>query len=259
VVEINIMAGPLNSSRIIYSRRKTQAPKLTNPTAKGHAAVCPFHFNDFGWDAGGPIPYIQPKRKLFFFAGQEWKKFRGVYPGLTAASVQETFPIAMEAAGNFTDVYKGGAGLVLKAPAVIPASCGGVLYTAPNGINPACITGDGAAIAALYTSVAKMSTLAALPTATATNNMTFNLPNPLNLREDIIRVDEVATEKQSFYFRYIHDNVQIYNPYSTFGTAGAVPVDPDERNRPGYNIQIGWVYTNPPDPYQRSQIQCRLA
>jgi hypothetical protein len=217
--------------------------KLTNPTAKGYAAVPPFHFNDFGWDAGGPIPYIQPKGTLFFFAGQEWKKFRGVYPGLTAASVQETFPTAMETAGNFTDVYKGGAGLVLKAPAVIPAGCGGVLYTAPNVINPACITGDGAAIAALYTSAAKMSTLAALPTATATNNMTFNLPNPLNLREDIIRVDEVATEKQSFYFRYIHDNVQIYNPYSTFGTAGAVPVDPDERNRPGYNIQIGWVYT----------------
>ena len=80
--------------------------KLTNPTAKGYAAVPPFHFNDFGWDLGGPIPLIQRKGKLFFFAGQEWKKFRGVYPGLTAASVQETLPTAAEVAGNFTDVYK---------------------------------------------------------------------------------------------------------------------------------------------------------
>jgi Carboxypeptidase regulatory-like domain len=211
--------------------------KLTNPTAKGYAAVPPFHFNDFGWDLGGPIPYIQPKGKLFFFAGQEWKKFRGVYPGLTAASVQETFPTALEAAGNFTDV----SGLVLKTPAVIPASCGGVLYTAPNVINPACITGDGAAIASLYTSAAKLSVLGGLPTATTANNTTFNLANPLNLREDVIRIDEHLTDKQSFYFRYIHDNVDIYNPYSTFGAAGAVPVDPDLRNRPGYNIQIGWV------------------
>jgi hypothetical protein len=217
--------------------------KLTNPTAKGYAAVPPFHFNDFGWDLGGPIPYIQPKGKLFFFAGQEWKKFRGVYPGLTAASVQETFPTAMEAGGNFTDVYKGGTGLALKTPAVIPASCsGGVLYTAPNVINPTCITGDGTAVAALYASAAKMSVLGGLPTSTATGNLTFNLANPLNLREDIIRVDEVATAKQSFYFRYIHDSVDIYNPYSTFGTAGAVPVDPDLRNRPGYNVQIGWTY-----------------
>jgi len=215
--------------------------KLTNPAAKGYAAVPPFHFNDFGWKLGGPIPYIQRKGKLFFFAGQEWKKFRGVYPGLTAASVQETFPTAMEAAGDFTDIYKGGTGLVLKTPAVIPASCAGVLYTAPNVINPACITGDGAAMAALYMSAAKLSVLGALPTSTATNNLTFNLPNPLNLREDIVRVDEHANDKQSFYFRYIHDDVAIYNPYSTFGLAGAIPVDPDLRSRPGYNIQIGWV------------------
>ncbi len=215
--------------------------KLTNPTAKGYSAVPPFHFNDYGWNAGGPIPYIQPKGKLFFFAGQEWKKFRGVYPGLTAASVQETFPTAMEAAGNFTDVSQINGGAGLNTPAVIPASCGGTLFTAPNVINPACITGDGAAIAALYTSAAKLSVQGALPTATAASNMTFNLANPLNLREDIIRVDEHANENQSFYFRYIHDSVDIYNPYSTFGAGGAVPVDPDLRHRPGYNYQIGWV------------------
>jgi hypothetical protein len=216
--------------------------KLTNPTATGYAAVPPFHFNDFGWNLGGPIPYIQKRGKLFFFAGQEWKKFRGVYPGLTAASVQETFPTAAEAAGNFTDVLGGTNGVALKTPAVIPAACGGVLYTAPNVINPSCITGDGAAIAAIYQQAAKLSVAGGLPTSTAANNTTFNLANPLNLREDIIRVDEHATDKHSFYFRYIHDNVQIYNPYSTFGAAGAVPVDPDLRNRPGYNYQIGWTY-----------------
>ena len=215
--------------------------KLTNPTAKGYAAVPPFHFNDFGWDLGGPIPYIQ-KGHLFFFAGQEWKKFRGVYPGLTAASVQETLPTAAEVAGNFTDVYNGGTGLVLKTPAVIPASCGGVFLTAPNVINPACISGDGAAIAALYTSAAKLSVNGGLPTAATAGNTAFNLANPLNLREDIIRVDEHLNDKHSFYFRYIHDNVNIYNPYSTFGAAGALPVDPDLRDRPGYNTQFGWVY-----------------
>jgi hypothetical protein len=215
--------------------------KLTNPTARGYAAVPPFHFNDFGWDFGGPAPFIQ-KGKLFFFAGQEWKKFRGVYPGLTAASVQETFPTAAEAMGNFTDVYNGGAGLALKTPAVIPASCGGTLFTAPNVINPSCITGDGAAMANLYTSAAKLSVQGGLPSSTATNNLTFNLANPLNLREDIVRIDEHPTDRHSLYFRYIHDSVSIYNPYSTFGAAGAIPVDPDLRSRPGYNMQLGWVF-----------------
>lgn len=216
--------------------------KLTNPTATGYTAVPPFHFNDFGWDVGGPIPYLQPKGKLFFFGGQEWRKFRGVYPGLTTASAQETFPTAAEATGDFTDVYNGGTGLVLQTPAVIPASCsGGVLYTAPNVINPTCISGDGAAIAKLYTETAKLSTLGALPTSTLSNNLSFNLANPLNLREDIARIDERFNDRQSIYFRYIHDNVDIYNPYSTFGAAGSLPVDPDLRNRPGYNMQLSWT------------------
>src|SRR5580704_10347889 len=149
---------------------ENQGTKLTNPTARGYTAVPPFHFNDFGWDLGGPIPLIQRKGKLFFFAGQEWKKFRGVYPGLTAASVQETLPTAAEVAGNFTDVLPpapGKPGVTLVQPAVIPASCGGVFFTAPNVINPACITGDGAAIAALYTAAAKLSVGGGLPTSIA--------------------------------------------------------------------------------------------
>jgi outer membrane receptor protein involved in Fe transport len=223
---------------------ENQGTKLTNPTARGYSAVPPFHYNDFGWHVGGPIPYIQPKGKLFFFAGQEWKKLRGVISGGPAGSSTQTFPTAMEVGGNFTDVAPVGGvgGVTLKTPAVIPASCGGVLYTAPNVINPACITGDGAAIAAIYTSAAKLSVGGALPTAIAANNTTFNLATPFNIREDIIRVDEHPNDKHSFYFRYLHDYVDIYAPFSTFGAGGAVPVDPDTRHRPGYNYQIGWTY-----------------
>ena len=218
----------------------TFVPTATVPALTGYNAVPAFHLNDFGWDLGGPIPYLQ-KGKLFFFAGQEWKRFRGSAAGLQSATETQTFPTAAEAAGNFTDVLTGATPLVLKTPKVIPASCGGVLFTAPNVINPACITGDGAAIESVYATAAKMSTLGGLPTVAAANNLTFNLPNPANLREDIIRVDEHLNEKQSIYFRYLHDNVLITNPYSTFGTTPQVPVDPDERDRPGYNTQIGWT------------------
>ena len=221
--------------------------KLTNPAFTGYQAVPPFHFNDFGWSGGGPVPLIQ-KGKLFFFAGQEFKKFRGVYPGLTTATQAQTFPTALEAQGNFTDLLPTAnpKGITLATPAVIPASCGGVLYTAPNVINPNCITGDGAAMAALYTQAAKLSLQGGLPTSTSGGNVTFNLPNPLNLREDIIRVDARPTDKQSIYVRYLHDSVDIYNPFSTFGGTPAVPVDPDLRHRPGNNYQIGWVYVISP-------------
>jgi hypothetical protein len=211
--------------------------KLANPNVTGYAAVPPFHLNDFGWAVGGPVRGIQPKGKLFFFAGQEWKKFRGSAAGLGTASAQETFPTAAEATGNFTDVAGINAGAGLKTPAVVPPGC----TIAANVLSPACITRDGAAIAAVYAAAAKLSIQGALPTAATTNNLAFNLPNPANIREDIIRVDEHASDSQSFYFRYLHDYVSIQNPYSTFGAGGEVPVDPDSRNRPGYNYQIGWT------------------
>ena len=230
--------------------------KLTTPTAlnTGYTAVPPFHYNNFGWEIGGPIPYIQPKGKLFFFAGQEWKRFRGVYPG-TANSASETFPTAAEVGGNFSDVNTGATPLLLKTPAVIPASCsGGVLYTSQNVINPTCITGDGAAIASLYTAAAALSSTGGLPTVAAGGNLSFNLAGPINIREDIIRVDEHLNEKQSIYFRYLHDFVSIYNPFSTFGAAGALPVDADLRLRPGYNLQLSWTDVIRPNLVNEAKI-----
>jgi len=223
----------------------TFIPSAQTPTLRGYNAVPPFHLNDFGWDLGGPVPYLQ-KGKLFFFAGQEWKRFRGSAAGLQTATESQTFPTALEAGGNFTDLLTGTTKLALKTPAIIPASCGGTLFTAPNVINPACISGDGAAIQKLYTTAAQRSTNGGLPTLVGANNLTFNLNNPANIREDIIRVDEHFNDKQSIYFRYLHDNVVITNPYSTFGGTPQVPIDPDQRNRPGYNIQIGWTYVISP-------------
>jgi hypothetical protein len=216
---------------------ETPSTKLTNPTATGYAAVPPFHLNDFGWSFGGPIPYIQPKGKLFFFAGQEWKRLRGSAAGLGTASQQETFPTAAEISGNFSDVATGANPLILHTPAIVPAGC----TITNNVLSPACITTDGQAIASVYGAAAKLSTQGGLPTVATSNNLSFNLANPANIREDIIRVDEHATNSQSFYFRYLHDYVNINNPYSTFGASSEVPVDPDSRHRPGYNFQIGWT------------------
>jgi hypothetical protein len=199
-----------------------------------HACIPFYNFNEYGWQLGGPVPYLQPKGKLFIFAGQEWRKIRGSSPGLQAATEGQTFPTAAEVTGNFTDVLPG---VVIHAPVNAPPLCA----IAGNIMTAACISHDGAAIASIYSLAATVDTNHALPTSTASNNVTFNLPNPANLREDIIRADEHANDHQSLYFRYLHDFVNISNPFSTFGTTPQVPVDPDSRHRPGTNMQFGWT------------------
>jgi len=200
------------------------------PTA--HQCIPFYNFNEYGWDLGGPVPFLQPKGKLFIFAGQEWRKVRGSSPGLGAATEGQTFPTALEDAGNFSDIA-----LVVHASPNSPAGC----TVVANVLSPACITTDGAAIARIYRLASAVDTIGGLPTIAASNNVTFNLPNPANLREDIIRADEHANDHQSLYFRYLHDFVSIVNPYSTFGPTPEVPVDPDSRHRPGTNVQFGWT------------------
>ncbi len=217
------------------SQTKLQTAKCASGGNPGGLYQClpAFHFNDYGWDFGGPAPYIQGKGKLFVFAGQEFRKFRGSAAGLQSATATETFPtFAEDVNHNFTDT-----GITLVLPASAPAGCTIVADT----LSPACITTDGAAIARVYQAAAARSTLGGLPTVATSGNMLFNLPNPGNFREDIIRVDEHANDHQSLYFRYLHDYVNVANPYSTFGTNPEVPVDPDARHRPGTNLQFGWT------------------
>lgn len=53
----------------------------------------PLRFNDFGWDLGGPIK----RGKLFFFAGQEWKRIRR-----SANAAVRTLPTSAEINGDFS-------------------------------------------------------------------------------------------------------------------------------------------------------------
>jgi carboxypeptidase family protein len=199
----------------------------------------PLRYNDWGWDFGGPIK----RNRLFFFAGQEWKRLRAAQ--LPSAL---TLPTQTEVQGDFSDILPGTpglgklSGLTLKTPATVPPGC----TITNNVLSSACITPDGKALAAVYAIAAKqLSAAGALPSSVQAGNTFFQPGGPTNWREDLIRVDYHASDKQNLYFRYIHDNVQVYNAFSTFGSnvGGVVqlPVDPDLRNRPGYNYQIGWV------------------
>ena len=170
------------------------------------AAVKPeLRFNDFGWSFGGPIAVGPIKKgKLFFFEGEEWKKIRK-----TTNATRQTLPTLAEMGGNFSDrtttVYYPGT----KNPI-------------PGNIVPAnLITPDGQAVMNVYKAMSKLAAL--YINSPIGNNATYQVANPFNYREDILRLDWHPTERHSVYFRYIHDAYNIIDPFSTF--AGISPPD----------------------------------
>ena len=81
------------------------------------------------------------------------------------------------------------------------------------------------------------------PTA---NNATYQLYNPFDSRQDIVRLDLQMTTKQRLHGRYLHDEYNLIEPYGTFSGA-ALPTVPTDRSRPGTSYQIGHTYVVSPN------------
>src|SRR5258708_6265869 len=196
------------------SAKLNAAPGTPSNLMKG-----PLRYNDFGWSLGGPIK----RGKLFFFAGEEWKIIR-----ISATPQSLTLPTTADLAGNFSAVSK-----VLTLPPNAPAGC----TIVANVMSPQCITPNGQTIANVYALMEKQA--ASFKNVDAANNTTFQPLNPQNWREDILRVDYQINEKQSMYFRYLHDNLNLVDAFGTFNNANSLPTTPTNRIRPGYSYQCG--------------------
>jgi hypothetical protein len=179
---------------------------------------------------GGPIV----KSRLFFFGGQQYRTInRFTNPA------RQTLPTSAELNGDFSFRLRGADGTagtpddgVLRDPTTS-------LPFAGNRIPSNRITADGRAIANTYR---RMIELASNYTDTPTaNNATFQLYNPFEQRQDIIRLDWQATEKQRIHGRYLHDEYDLLDPYGVFSGA-PLPTVPTNRSRPGTSYQIGHTY-----------------
>lgn len=181
----------------------------------------PFHFNDYGWHLGGPIR----KSKLFFFAGEEWKKIRQY-----TSPALRTLPDADELGGNFA-----GTTGTLDYP--------GTTTPVPNRNISSLMTTDGKAIAAVY---ARMRTYAAsYQDVAAGNNATYQLSNPFDAREDMARFDYTISDHQFIYGRFMHDQYDIFDPFGS-NIVSQLPTTPNDHVRPGSSWQLAHTWTVTP-------------
>jgi hypothetical protein len=198
--------------------------------ANGNRTKPELEFKNVEAGIGGPIV----KNRLFFFAGQQYRKInRFTNPA------RQTLPTSAELAGDFAFRLRGTDGIVGTADDGVLRDPTTNAPFAGNRIPSSRITPDGRAIANTFR---RMSELASNYTDTATaNNATFQLFNPFEQRQDIIRIDWQMTGKQRLYGRYLHDEYDLLDPYGVFSGA-PLPTVPTNRSRPGTSYQLGHTY-----------------
>jgi hypothetical protein len=184
----------------------------------------PYRFNYYGWDAGGPVPYVGDKThpKMFFFAAQEY--YDQLVPQTSSMNIR--VPTDLERAGNFSQSVDGTG----KPITIIDPSTG---QPFPGNIIPADrIYAPG------------RSALAFLPTPNTTAggnayNYTSQVSSKYPRREDIVRMDWQIADSTRLSGRWVHnyDNQQF--AYGTTTASWNFPLTVTERrNGPGTTLSF---------------------
>ncbi len=192
-----------------------------------------FKLNEPGGNIGGPlwIPHVydEARNRTFFFWNEEWRKLiQGTQPSVQNAILASNFPTAGQAL-NYT-VPAGGA-IPIVPITTDPAKL--ALYTA-DGLTPGKPFPGNVIPANLIDQNAVLEVNAGTFPKPNYNNGTqyiASIPQPTDVREDVLRIDHSINSKFQLMGHYLHDAVtQTYFPplwgdssYPTVGTAMTNP------------------------------------
>ena len=205
-----------------------------------------FQLNIPGGNIGGPvfIPHIynNARNRTFFFWNEEWRRLiQGSSPSITNAILASNFPTAGQ------DLhYTPPKGVAPIVPATNdPAKL--AIYQ-QDGLTPGQPFPDNVIPANLIDQNAVLEVNAGTFPKPNFNNGTqyiASIPQPTNVREDIVRIDHAISSKYQLMGHYLHDTLaQNYFPplwgdstYPTVGTA---------MNNPSYSAVIKLTQTYTP-------------
>jgi hypothetical protein len=186
------------------------ANNFFNKEANPIVARTSTHYNIFGANAGGPlfIPHLynRDRQHTFFFWNEEWRKI------LTGAGTN------IEPTINPLDIPKSGTDLHYVSPAFSTVNLIVPTVADPHGINdmfralnltPGQPFPNNTIPHQLFDSnaVVYLNTGILPPVNAADGKNIQNVSNPINVRDDVVRVDHKWNDKWALMGHYMHDSV----------------------------------------------------
>jgi len=211
-----------------YNAKEVMSQSLTNA-----------HYNIFGGNVSGPlyIPHVYnaDKKKTFFFWNEEWRKIlsgagSNVKPALPTANIPvsgtDLHYVTPKFAGSTSDVVKNG----LVVPSVSLTSDYYLNTLAPLGLVPGAKAGttggfakDSAGLPVIPHSLFDTNGVlylasSVMPHATTSGDQIItNVANPIDMRDDILRIDHNINDKWAILGHYMHDYVSQGYGYPELG------------------------------------------
>lgn len=196
-------------------------------------------FNNFGGFIGGPIY----KNKLFFFGGAEWK-----IP-TTGRSLNEQVPTIAMRNGDFSALLPTSSGTVTSCAQTLSAAdkaagnfilCNKSASTtgtpfAGNILPLASMSPNGLAILKLFP----------LPTSGAAGYIASPATSR-NVRQELLRLDWVASNNATIFSRWTRDNFNSDNPLGSTFDNQSLPIAPDNHTRTGNSLMVNYTHVLSP-------------
>ncbi len=219
-MSLSLKSGTQKFHGELWEFNRTGAYNAKNPISRTLTDV---HYNIFGFNIGGPlfIPkvYNTNRQKTFFFWNEEWRK---ILNGAGTTNVQTLDDADIPKAG--TDLhYKApnfAASTKLVVPNVSPTSAYATTVLAPHGLVPGAASGtaggfalDGSGLPIIPSYLFDSNGLAylnsgVLPHPNQANGYSIsNVSNPIDVRDDVLRIDHKFNDKWAILGHYMHDTV----------------------------------------------------
>jgi len=213
-------------------------PYFTN--ARGGKAP-ELRFNIYGFNVGGPVTlgkvYNKNRERTFFFYNQEWRK------QITGGLLNTTVPSAAQLAGDFSGLSK-----ALNVPTASQVSPTIASQLTGAGLTLGGTFAGNKIPSSLFNPNATALLQAGIfPAANSNGGTQFvgGANQPVNLREEILRIDHRFSDKFSIYGHYMKDDVS-----QTYGTSlwsgDNVPTVGSVLTNPAYHYVVHATYSITP-------------